>query len=345
MNNQLKTRARLLSLFSVCVASAFWLLTACAEKSDTAKAKPANAASHEEEHADKPAPRTHSEAEHDSDEEKGEHKETTLALTPAQLKATGIDLAQVGPANIRETLSLYGIVAPNAERMREVAARFPGTIRRIDKRIGDAVRQGETLALVESNESLQTYAVTAPLAGIVTSRNANAGEQTVDKPLFTVADLSTVWIELSLFPRDVAKVRVGQTVRVANTDAGLSAEGTIAYVAPFGSSANQTITARVLLNNSEHRWAPGLYVTAAVTLSEQRVDLAIRNDAVQNIEGRPSVFVKEAKGFEPRAIRLGRSDGEYSEVIDGLSVGATYVTANSFVLKAELTKGEAQDED
>lgn len=273
-----------------------------------------------------------------------ENKEEKISLTAAQIKAAGIELAKVGPANIRETLPLYGVVAPNAERMREVAARFPGSIQRIDKKIGDAVREGETLALVESNESLQTYAVKAPLSGIVTARNANAGEQAADKPLFTIADLSTVWVELSLFPRDAAKVRLGQTVRIANTDANLSAEGTIAYVAPLGSSASQTITARVLLNNSEHRWTPGLYVTAAVTLSEQRVALAIRNDAVQIIESRPAVFVQEANGFEAHPVRLGRSDGDYSEVIEGLTAGVTYVTVNSFVLKAELTKGEAEHE-
>ena len=101
-----------------------------------------------------------------------------------------------------------------AERVREMAARYPGAIRDVARKIGDAVRQGETLATVESNESLQTYAVVAPLAGVITARNANPGEQTGDKALFTVADLSTVWVELSMFPRDVGKVRPGQTVRV-----------------------------------------------------------------------------------------------------------------------------------
>src|SRR3546814_2807966 len=82
----------------------------------------------------------------------------------------------------------------------------------------------------ESNESLQTYSVVAPLAGVVTHRIANPGEQTGDKVLFTVADLSTVWVELSLFPRDLAKVKVGQAARVKAGDSGKSADGTIVYV-------------------------------------------------------------------------------------------------------------------
>ena len=147
-------------------------------------------------------------------DEEGGH----IELTPEQLKATGIKLVQAGPAQIRENLPLYGVIAPNAERVREVAARFPGVIQSVAKKIGDPVREGETLATVEANESLQTYAVTAPLSGVVTARNANPGEQTGDKTLFTVADLSTVWVELSLFPRDVAKVRIGQGVRVKNNE-------------------------------------------------------------------------------------------------------------------------------
>ncbi len=329
------------------------------EKSEVTNAKSANAAQKEAGHhdgdhpeeadgEDKHASGKHEESEHSkgghAEEGHEEGEEDKVALTPAQIKTAGIEIAQVGPAPIRETLPLYGVVAPNAERVRDVAARYAGTIRRVDKKIGDQVRQGETLAMVESNESLQTYAIVAPLAGVVTARNANPGEQTADKPLFTVADLSTVWIELSLFPRDVAKVRVGQSVRVKSTDAGLSADGAIAYVAPFGSSANQTLTARVILNNPEHRWAPGLYVNADVTLSEQPVALAIRNDAVQTIEGKSVVFVQHDDGFEPHPVRLGRSDGEFSEVLEGPEAGQTYATANSFVLKAELTKGEASHE-
>lgn len=274
-------------------------------------------------------------------EEEGGH----IELTAEQIEAAGIQLHRVGPAVIREALPLYGVIAPNAERMRDVAARFPGVIRSVAKKIGDPVREGEELAIVEANESLETYAIAAPLAGVVTARNANPGEQTGDKTLFTVADLSTVWIELSLFPRDVVKVRVGQDVRVKSPDTGLAAGGKVVYVAPFGQAANQTITARVLLDNPDRRWAPGLYVTAEVTLAETAVPLAIRNEAVQTLEERSVVFVHGAEGFEPRKLRLGRRDGEFSEVLSGLNAGDTYAAANSFILKAELGKGSAEHED
>lgn len=311
-------------------------LAACGG-SDPASAsaeKAASAATSEEGHGEKEED-GHGEGEHGEAEE-------GLKLSPEQLKAAGVELEAVGPAQIRESLPLYGVVALNAEHVREVAARFPGVIRAVNRKVGDTVRQGDVLATVESNESLQSYAVTAPLDGVVTARNANPGEQAGDKAIFTVADLSTVWVELSLFPRDVAKVRVDQQVVVKNPDTGETAKGTLVYVAPFGQSANQTLTARVLLDNTDRRWAPGLYVAAAVTLAETSVPLAIRNEAVQNLEGKDVVFVQEDHGFSPHPVKLGRSDGEHSELLAGPEAGESYVTKNSFTLKAELGKGSAE---
>lgn len=282
----------------------------------------------------------HAEADgHSEGAEEGHKGGGHVELTPEQIKAGEIRLAEAGPASIRETLPLYGAIAPNAERVLEVAARFPGMIHGVTKQVGDPVRKGEALATIESNESLKTYAVVSPLTGVVTARSANPGEQTGEKVLFTVADLSTVWVELALFPRDVARVRVGQHVRVRSTEAGLSADGRVVYVAPFGRSTNQTLTARVQLDNAERRWAPGLYVTAEVTLAQTSVPLAVRNEAVQSIEERTVVFVRNDAGFELRPTRLGRSDGEISEVLEGIAAGETYAARNSFILKSELGKG------
>lgn len=265
-----------------------------------------------------------------------------VELTAEQIRAGDIGLAQAGPAEIRETLPLYGVVAPNAERMFDVTARFPGMIRSMTRKTGDPVRKGEVLATVESNESLQTYTVVAPLTGVVIARNANPGEQSGDKVLFTVADLATVWIELALFPRDAAKVRPGQEVRIRSKEAAMTADGKVIYVAPFGQSANQTLSARVQVDNAERRWAPGLYVNAEVTLAKTAAPLTVRNEAIQSMAERPVVFVRTDEGFEPRSMRLGRSDGEVSEVLEGVGAGETYATRNSFILKSELGKGGAE---
>jgi cobalt-zinc-cadmium efflux system membrane fusion protein len=273
-----------------------------------------------------------------------EHAEGVVSLTEQQIADAQIEVSTAGPARIRETLPLYGVIAPNAVAMRHVTARFPGVIHTISKSFGDSVTQDEILATVESNESLQRYNVTSPLTGVVIGRDANLGEQSGDRVLFTVADLSSVWVELALFARDIGKVKVDQVVRVRGADPGASADGRVIWIAPFGTSTNQTLTARVLLDNPERRWAPGLYVTAEITLAETDVPLAVHNDALQTLDARTVVFVRDADGFEPHPVEIGRRDGDYTEVISGISPGDSYVARNSFIIKAELGKGEAEHE-
>ncbi len=282
-----------------------------------------------------------SKAEHGHDEPEKPH----VKLSDDQISKAGIKVELTGPVSISETLALYGVVAPNGERTSEVAARFPGTVRSVAKRVGDVVKQGDALATVESNESLQTYTISAPASGVVIARNANPGEQTAEKILFTVADLSTVWVELSLFPRDAAKVHPGQRTRVIGSDAGLISEGEVVYVAPVGNMASQTRTVRVLLDNAARGWAPGIYVSAEITLSETPVPIAVRNEAIQNLDGQDVVFIRNAEGFEPRPLKVGRTDSDFSEVVEGIVSGVAYATSNSFILKADLGKGEAEHED
>lgn len=285
-------------------------------------------------------------ARHDEhDEHHDEEESGRVHLSAEQMQVAGIQLATAGSARIREALPVYGSIAPNAERVHAVSARFPGVIRSVGKTLGDAVSKGDVLATVESNESLRTYDIVAPLSGVITARDANTGEQSGERSLFTVADLSTVWVELSLFPRDLPKVHVGQTVRVRSVDAGLVADGRVVYVAPFGSGASQTRSARVELANPDRRWAPGLYVSAEIVLSQATVPVAVRNEALQVMDGRDSVFVEVEPGeFAPTPVRLGRSDGDMSEVLDGLAEGDRYVAAGSFVLKSQLGAASAEHE-
>jgi membrane fusion protein, heavy metal efflux system len=282
---------------------------------------------------------------HESGEKKGGHAEEEseghVELNEKAALAAGIELAIVDTVSIREVITLYGTVQPNAERVREITARYPGVISSITKKVGDNVQQGEILATVESDESLRSYNVMSTLSGVVIARKANPGEKASDTSLLTVADLSTVWVELALFPRDLAKVHVGQSVRVKSVDEGVTTEGKIVYIASLGQSSTQTLTARVLLDNRDKRLAPGLYVVGDVVLSEQRVPLAVKSSALQSVENRSVVFVQAGDGFQATPVEIGHSDGEYTEIISGLESGSRYAAANSFVLKSELGKGEA----
>jgi cobalt-zinc-cadmium efflux system membrane fusion protein len=286
---------------------------------------------------------THAEGEEHHEENQAEHGEEKAAeLNDTQLKTAAIKLAQVSPATIHETLPLYGMVELNAEQVQQISARFPGVVRSVNKKVGDMVRQNDVLATVESNESLKTYSITSALNGVVAERNLNPGEQTNDKTAFVIADLSTVWVDISVFPRDAAKINVGQSVRIGNPANGVAAEGKIIAIAALGNSTNQSLSARVLLNNPQRQWTPGLFVNAEVILAKTPVALAVRNEALQNHEGKQVVFVKDKDGFEPRPVTLGRTDGEMSEVLSGVNNGETYAANNSFIIKAELGKDGAE---
>ncbi len=286
----------------------------------------------------------YAEEEHGKNEAHEEHdgEEGHIELTPEQLKNANITLAQAQPATVRETLPLYGVVMINSERVQNMSARFPGVIRAIHRKVGETVRPGDSLAIIESNESLKPYTLSASHHGVITERPANAGEQSGDRTLFVVADLSSVWVEMAVFPRDMAKVRIGQTVRIQQAQTGLSGEGKLIYLSPSVNSASQTLTARVLLDNRNGQWVTGLFVSAEVTLAQSPVAVAVNNEALQTLENSPVVFVQGKEGFEPRPVQLGKSDSAYTEVLNGISVGETYAAHNSFILKSDLGKEGAE---
>ena len=263
---------------------------------------------------------------------------TTIAADVA--RDAGIGTATAGPGIIGDDLLLYGAIGPDTTRIREVHARFPGVIRSVARNVGDAVRVGETLATVESNESLQTYTIAAPIAGTITQRHAAPGEQTDDESLFEIADFSSVWAELDVFSRDRPRLREGLPVAIS-TDNGLAAMGTIAYLAPVGNRASQSLVARVVLDNADGRWTPGQFVEGRVTIATTPVDLAVPLSALQRFREFDVVFAQVGDTYEVRMLTLGRRDATHVEVLAGLATGTTYVTENSYLIKADIEKAGA----
>jgi membrane fusion protein, heavy metal efflux system len=266
--------------------------------------------------------------------------EGRVSIPAAVAQEAGIKTAVAGPGVIEETLRLYGAISPDLTRVREVKARFPGVIRSVRRQVGDRVSAGETLATVESNESLQTYAVTAPIAGVVTRRHAETGEQTDSEALFEVADFSRVWAEFSVFPRDRGRLREGQAVRVL-ADGGAEATGQISYVSPLSSRDSQSVTARVVLDNGDRRWTPGQFVEGRVTLAQTQASLVVPLSALQNFRDFTVVFAQFGDVYEVRMLELGRRDAERVEVLGGLAPGTVYVTENSYLIKADIEKSGA----
>ena len=269
-----------------------------------------------------------------------ESYEGRTTIADAIARESGIGTAIAGPGRITDSLTLYGAIATDLTRVREVQGRFPGVIRSVSKRVGDTVRSGDVLATIESNESLQTYSVTAPLAGVVTARHAEPGEQTGAEPLFEIVDLSTVWAELSVFSRDRARLAQGAPVRLV-ADNGAEIDGTIDYLAPVGNRASQSVTARVVIDNADGRWTPGQFVEARVNVSETPVALAVPTSALQRFRELDVVFAKVGEVYEVRMVTLGRRDADNVEVLGGLSPGTEYVVDNSYLVKADIEKAGA----
>jgi membrane fusion protein, heavy metal efflux system len=268
---------------------------------------------------------------------------TSIAASIAD--QAGIKTETAGPATIADTLTLNGRIVPNAERVREVSARFPGPIRSVAKSIGDRVAAGDTLATVESNDSLQTYAVKAPIGGVVIERHANPGETAGSEPLFVVADYRELWAELALFPRDLARLKAGQAVRIEAVEGELSAEGRIVRIAPAEGGAHgapsTVYTARVVVSNADARWAPGLFVRGLVRISQTKVPLAVKRSGLQAFRDFTVAFEQVGETYEVRMLELGRQDETWIEVLGGIEAGAKYVAENSYLIKADIEKSGA----
>ncbi|MCB2081437.1 MAG: efflux RND transporter periplasmic adaptor subunit [Rickettsiales bacterium] len=271
----------------------------------------------------------------------GEHEEGRTKIDPDAANAAGVKISKAGPATIQEVLTLTGRIMLNRNTTAEVRARFPGVVQNVKVNWGDKVKKGQPLATIEANESLRVYTVNAPIDGVVLTRNTNIGNVAGEEALFTVADLSEVWAEFHVFPRDLSKVKEKQQVRVHTLENGKEIEAPITLILPTADPLSQTVIAVVSIPNKDGKWRPGMTVEGDVHISEKHVALAVTEDAVQRMEDKTVVFVKEGETYEKRAVKLGNGDGKYIEVREGIKAGEQYVSQGSFIVKADIGKGEA----
>lgn len=268
--------------------------------------------------------------------------EMQTTMHPSAAQRAGVVSEIAGPATLAETLPVYGHIQLNANRVARAAPRFGGIVRAAHKALGDTVAAGEVVALVETNQSLVTIEVTAPLAGVVIDRDVNPGETVADgAALYTIADLSEVWLDLNIPKRDHARVKVGQSVVIHADDGGPAAHGTVAWLSPFSSADAQTATARVALANADQRWRPGLFVKADLLLAEHPVAVAVKESALQTLYDFTVVFSQHGELYQARPLELGRRGNGFAEVLKGLAPGERYVTENSFLIKADIGKSSA----
>ena len=358
------------------------------------------------------------EAGHGHAEKKGEGEahadEQVLKLTAEEVAAAGIktDVVRAGP--IRASINVSATIQPNRDRYAHVAPRLAGRILEVPAKLGDNVKAGQVLAILESveaGESTSAYQQTtsqlnvakadferaqnlyneqvvpqkdflrakgeyeraraaqvaaadklrmmgiqpgtgpaassrlpviAPFAGAVIEKGAVIGELAQpDKALFTVADLSTVWIEANLNEKDLAKIGIGAAAEV--TVPAYPKEvfrGRVAYVGASVDKESRTVKARIDVPNPQARLKPEMFATARIDTDVIGNGIVVPSDAVVLADNKKVVFIKEVDGFEPREVELGDEVGGRQVVKTGLNGGDEVVVAGVYALKARAQKSK-----
>jgi len=353
---------------------------------------------------------------HTEDESADAHGEQLIELTPTEIREIGLETAVAKGGAVNTYVSLVGEIRVNEDQMAHVVPRVEGVVREVKKKLGDKVKTGETIAIIESRELadakagylaaferyqmaklsfdreeklweekisseeeylskkqalteagiekrtteqklhaigfdpaalkklynepeqlLTRFAIKAPFAGTIIEKHIVLGELVgTEMEVYVVADLSSVWVDLQIYPKDIRSVKKGQKVVISADSEMPDARGIISYVGPIVRTESRTALARVELSNKSGVFRPGLFVTAKVGVSEKKAKVVVIKNAVQSLEGKKCVFVKDAHGFEPWFVEVGLVSGEYVEIVSGLSAGQEYVTKGAFTLKSKI---------
>ena len=358
---------------------------------------------------------------HNHGTEPGAAPEGVVVMSAAQVEAARIETAPAMGGELLKEIVVSGRVVLNGDRQARVVPKLPGTVAKVTKNIGQSVREGEVIAIIESreiadakseflsawrveelaksvndreqrlwrqrvtaeqeaitaknalqsatikldlahqklhsaglneseiealktaetDEDLKQFAVRAPLTGIVTSRNVTSGQVIgTDREIFTVADLSNVWVDIALAPGDLAFARIGQDVGV--TSGATKATGKVVVLSPLIDQATRTAKAFVEVDNADGRWKLGDYVSAELFSGKFAVAMMIPREAIQTFKGGKVVFVSHDKGFQMKPVTIGREDSKNVEVLSGVEFGEAVAISNTFILKAEFGKAEAE---
>jgi cobalt-zinc-cadmium efflux system membrane fusion protein len=330
----------------------------------------------------------------------------------------GLKTEPAGPGQIVSELSLPSEIAFNADMVSHVVPRVPGVVLAARKNLGDTVKQGEIIAIVDSRElgdarsryllglereklarynfervqrlweaqtvsekeyltaqkvfleekiemtsaerklkalglseneinvltkqddiDLTHYIIRAPFDGVVIRKHLSLGEWVKeDAEIYLVADLSTVWVDIIVYAKDLSSIHIGQDATVKTDSNEIEGVGKVSYVGPLVGEESRTARARIVLPNTDGQWRPGLFAKVALVKKNISPRVVVKTEALQTYRNKSVVFVQCDDQYEARPVTLGRTDGKSTEILKGLSAGDRYVTKNSYILKAELGK-------
>lgn len=206
--------------------------------------------------------------------------------------------------------------------------------------------EAEIAVLPKTDPSqLRVFHIKAPFQGTILSRHITTGEfLKTDSETYVIGDLNNLWVDISFYPQDLPLVSKGQMIEIVDAN-GHQGSAQILYLSPVIDDATRRAKAIASLDNSEGKWHPGTFITAKTPAESVPVNLTITKDAVQNIDGENCAFIYTENGFEVRPVKLGRCDGKHWEVLSGIEQNESYASQNTFLLKADYKKDEAEHMD
>ncbi len=245
---------------------------------------------------------------------------------------------------LERTTKLVGIGAASQQELERLHAEHSAKVAGVQSLRSRLVLLGMPAPAIDrltpGKEVEATTNIPAPIAGVITERGANVGlnVDTATK-LFTVVDLSSVWVVGALYERDFSRVRVGSTATVTTSAyPGLNLQGRVSYIDPQVSAETRTARVRVEVPNTRQELRLGMFADVEITTAGDRRALMIPQTAVQNVGDRQVVYIADPNQpgkFTERDVRLGQPSGEHIEVISGVGPADRIVSKGSFFVRAE----------
>jgi cobalt-zinc-cadmium efflux system membrane fusion protein len=254
-----------------------------------------------------------------------------VSLTEDQVKALSLKFVQADLRPIAQLLGVNGNVAVLPDAQTQVSLRISGNVQAVYVNLGDSVRAGQELALIESRtvgNPPPTVVVPAPADGIVDARNITVGQSVEpNSTLFHLSDRSRMRVIGKVYEEDIGQVHVGQPAFVkllAYPNELLS--GTIGFIGPTLDPETRTVDVWILLDNKQGLLKPNLFAHVNIVLGENKAALTVPNGAILEANGEKFVFVHEGDKYDRVDITIGVADDQYSEVKSGIVPGDEVVT-------------------
>src|SRR3989338_1034486 len=189
--------------------------------------------------------------------------------------------------------------------------------------------------LQKSGQPKKNLTIFSPLTGFVIKKEAFQGMKVMpDKELYTIADLSTVWVNADIYEFELPYVRVGQKAAISlSYFPGHSFAGRVSWISPVLDEKTRTVKVRLEFSNHDYKLKPEMYANVEINVDAGK-GVAVPDEAVLDSGLRKVVFIDKGQGrFEPREVKLGGKFDSYYEVLSGLSSGERILASASFLLE------------